>query len=121
MRYTTFPSLSFAFFAAGIASAAAAPAVQILPPSSPYAATTAGQFAAACQSDQGGCADIVGNVLMNKIQYSPTSYICLPDVNYTNKVAPWLMAHPEAANMPVADGIYLAITTIYRCGAPGNN
>jgi hypothetical protein len=121
MRNAAFPALSFLFFAAAIGDATAAPSAQILPPSSPYTATTAGQFATACQSDQGGCADIVGNVLMNKIQYSPTSYICLPDVNYTNKVAPWLMAHPETANMPVSDGIYLALTTIYRCGAPGNN
>jgi hypothetical protein len=92
----------------------------LLPPSSPYAATTAGQFVTLCKADQGGCADIVGNVLMDKIQYSPTSHICLPGVNYADGVVPWLAAHPETANMPTADGIYLALTTIYKCGPPNN-
>ena len=97
-------------------SAPAAP----LPPSSPYAATNAGQFVTLCKADQGGCADIVGNALMDKIQYSPTSHICLPGVNYADGVAPWLAAHPETANMPVEDGIYLALTSIYKCGPPNN-
>jgi hypothetical protein len=41
-------------------------------------------------------------------------------VNYANGVAPWLLAHPETANMPAADGIYLALTSLYKCGAPNN-
>ncbi|MGZ5925396.1 MAG: hypothetical protein ACXWLJ_01870 [Rhizomicrobium sp.] len=102
-------------------SAWSAPATPVpLPPASPYLATTAGQFAADCKSNRGGCADLVGNVLMDKINYSPTSHICLPGVNYAEGVAPWLLAHPETANMPAADGIYLALTSIYVCGAPNN-
>jgi hypothetical protein len=101
-------------------SAPSAPVPSALPPSSPYEAATAGQFAADCRSDQGGCADLVGNVLMDKINYSPTAHICLPGVNYANGVAPWLLAHPETANMPAADGIYLALTSLYKCGAPNN-
>ena len=98
-----------------------APAASVpLPPLSPFTATTAGQFAASCKNDQGGCAAFVGNVLMDKIQYSPTSHICLPGVNYADGVAPWLLAHPETANMPAADGVFLAITSIYKCGAPNN-
>jgi len=120
MRYPIVPIFSLLLLAASAWSAAAAPLPPGLPPASPYAATTAGEFAASCKGDQGGCADIVGNVLMDKIQYSPTSRICLPGVNYADGVMPWLLAHPETANMPAADGIYLAITTIYKCGAPND-
>jgi len=87
---------------------------------SPYTATTAGQFAAACKIDQASCAAMIGNVLMDRIQFSPTSHICLPDITYGNAVGPWLAAHPETANMSVEDGVFLAITTLYKCGAPNN-
>jgi hypothetical protein len=118
MKHAIIPVFSLLLSTASAWSAPAAPAP--LAPASPYMATTAGQFAASCKSDQGGCADFVGNVLMDKIQYSPTSHICLPGVNYADGVAPWLLAHPETANMPVADGVYLALTSIYKCGAPNN-
>jgi hypothetical protein len=120
MKYVIVPVFSLLLSTAGAWSAPTAPVSPMLPPSSPYAATTAGQFAASCKGDQGGCADIVGNVLMDKIQYSPTSHICLPGVNYVDAIVPWLLAHPETANMPAQDGIYLAITTVYKCGAPNN-
>ena len=120
MRYAIAPVFSLLLSTAAAWSAPAAPVPTTLPPSSPYAATTAGQFAASCKGDRGGCADLVGNVLMDKIQYSPTSHICLPGVNYADGVAPWLLAHPETANMPTAAGIYLALTSIYKCGAPNN-
>jgi hypothetical protein len=87
---------------------------------SPYTATTAGDFAAGCKVDASSCAAMVGQVLMNRIQFSPTSHICLPGVNYADRVPAWLNAHPEMAGMPAHDGIYLAITSLYRCGAPSN-
>lgn len=96
----------------------------VLPPSqestSPYSAATAGQFAAACKTDQSSCDAVVGNVLMDRMQFSPTSHLCLSGVCYANAVVPWLSAHPETANMPVQDGVYLALTAIYKCGAPNN-
>lgn len=36
---------------------------------SPYTATTAGQFAAACKIDQASCAAMIGNVLMDKSSF----------------------------------------------------
>jgi hypothetical protein len=87
---------------------------------SPYSAATAGEFANACKTDPSSCAAMVGQVLMDRIQFSPTSHICLPGVTYANAVGPWLAVHPEAAQMRTGDGIYLALTTIYKCGAPTN-
>jgi hypothetical protein len=90
------------------------------PANSPYTATTAKDFADACKQDQSSCSAMVGQVLMDRIQFSPTSHICLPGVAYANGVGPWLASHPEAANMSSRDGIYLALTTIYKCGPPNN-
>lgn len=87
---------------------------------SPYSAATAGEFADACKTDPSSCAAMVGQVMMDRIQFSPTSHICLPGVGYANAVGPWLAAHPEAARMRTSDGIYLALTTIYKCGQPNN-
>jgi hypothetical protein len=87
---------------------------------SPYAATTAKEFADACKLDQSSCSAMVGQVLMDRIQFSPTSHICLPDVTYADGIGPWLATHPAAANMSVGDGIYLALTTVYKCGPPNN-
>lgn len=91
------------------------------PSSSPYTASTAKDFAQACKQDQSSCSSMVGQVLMDRIQFSPTSHICLPGITYANAVGPWLDARPDAANMSARDGIYLALTTIYRCGSPTNN
>jgi hypothetical protein len=117
VRYAIFLTCSLLLSTANTWSAPIAPT---LSPSSPYVATTAGQFATSCKNDAGGCADIVGSVLMDKIQYSPTSGICLPGTNYANEIVPWLLAHPETATMPTADGIYLALATIFKCGPPNN-
>jgi hypothetical protein len=87
---------------------------------SPYTATTAKDFADACKQDQSSCSAMVGQVLMDRIQFSPTSHICLPGVTYANAVGPWLASHPQAASMSSRDGIYLALTTIYKCGPPNN-
>jgi hypothetical protein len=91
-----------------------------LRPLSPYTAVIAGDFAAGCQIDRSSCAAMIGEVLMNRIQFDPTSHICLPDVNYAEGVAAWIVAHPEIAHMSTEDGVYRAITTLYRCGAPNN-
>jgi hypothetical protein len=89
-------------------------------PNSPYAATTSSQFAADCGLDQASCLAMIGNILMDRIEFSPTSHICLPGITYGDAVAPWLRAHPETSNMSVEDGVFLAITTLYKCGAPNN-
>ena len=49
---------------------------------SPYTATTAKEFADSCKQDESSCSAMVGQVLMDRIQFSPTSHICLPDVSY---------------------------------------
>ena|ERR1700722_11371682 len=87
---------------------------------SPYAAATAGQFARDCRDNEASCASIIGNVLMAKIQFSPTSHLCLSDVDYANAVTPWLRTHPEAAALSVEDGIFLALNKLYKCGPPNN-
>lgn len=84
---------------------------------SPFLAATAGEFAAVCQKSQGGCADVIGEVVLDRILYSPASRVCLPDENYPDKVPSWLLAHPETSKMAALDGIYLAITNLYRCEA----
>lgn len=86
----------------------------------PYTANTAKEFAEACKTDESSCSAVVGQVLMDRIQFSPTSHICLPGVSYANAVGAWLANHPEAASMSARDGIYTAITTIYKCGPPNN-
>ena len=88
---------------------------------SPYNATTAKEFAQACKQDQSSCSSMVGQVLMDRIQFSPTSHICLPGITYANAVGAWLDARPDAANMSARDGIYLALTTIYKCGRANNS
>jgi hypothetical protein len=88
--------------------------------SSPYTAATAGQFARDCQQDEADCASIIGNVLMARIQFSPTSHLCLPDVNYADAVPPWLRAHPSVGGMSVENGVFLALSRIYKCGPPNN-
>ena len=90
------------------------------PSNSPYTATTAREFAEACKQDQSSCSSMVGQVLMDRIQFSPTSHICLPGIGYANAVGSWLETYPGAATMNARDGIYLALTTIYKCGAPNN-
>lgn len=87
---------------------------------SPYTAGNAKEFAEACKQDQSSCSAMVGQVMMDRIQFSPTSHICLPGVTYANAVGPWIASHSETANMHVNDAIYLALTTIYKCGAPNN-
>ena len=90
------------------------------PANTPYTASTARDFADACKQDESSCSAVVGQVLMDRIQFSPTSHICLPGVSYANAVGPWLAGHPQAASMNARDGIYLALTTIYKCGPPNN-
>jgi hypothetical protein len=105
-------------------SALQAPAgvARVLGPSnSPYTAATAKDFAEACKQDQSSCSSMVGQVLMDRIQFSPTSHICLPGINYASAVGPWLDARPDATNMNARDGIYLALTTIYKCGSSNNS
>lgn len=95
--------------------------VMLSPPGptiSPYTAVTAKDFVAGCKVDRTSCAAVIGEVLMNRIQFSPTSHICLPDVNYADGIENWLAAHPQTGDMRADDGVYLALTTLYHCGAP---
>ena len=117
-----------AAFAAAPPAAMEAPAIQapptaariLAPGNSPYTANTAKEFADTCKLDPSSCSAMVGQVLMDRIQFSPTSHICLPGVSYANAIGPWLDTHPDAQRMPARDGIYLALTTIYKCGPPNN-
>ena len=84
-------------------------------PSSPYMATTVKDFVAACLIDEGGCANRVGNVLMNKIDFFPVSHICISSPDYAEGLLKWLGDHPETASMKTEDGIYLALETVYTC------
>ena len=115
-------TLSASIYLAIVANVYAAnpPAVALSAANSPYTATTGGQFVAGCKKDESSCVAMIGNVLMDKIQFSPTSHICLPEITYGNAVAPWLAAHPETAGMNVEDAIFLAISTLYKCGPPNN-
>jgi hypothetical protein len=117
--------------AAPLPSSAAAPSPAGSPPpaasrflgngaNSPYAVNTAGEFAQACKSDASSCSSMVGEVLLDRMQFSPTSHICLSGLSYADAVAPWIAAHPQAAQMPTRDGIYLALTDLYKCGRPNN-
>jgi hypothetical protein len=114
--FASFILLAFPF-AAGAAPASLSPPAGAL---SPYTAVTAGDFVAGCKRDPSSCAAMVGQVLMNRIQFWPTSHICLPGVSYADGVETWLAAHPETAPMRAHDGIFLALSTLYRCGEPNN-
>jgi len=87
---------------------------------SPYMASTIKQFITDCDIDQASCAAMIGNVLMDRIQFSPTSHICIPSIKYGDAVVPWLKVHPEMASMGVQDGVFEALTVIYKCGPPNN-
>jgi hypothetical protein len=87
---------------------------------SPYVANNAGEFAQACKGDASSCSSMVGQVLLDRMQFSPTSHICLSGLSYAEAVAPWIAAHPQVAQMPARDGIYLALTDLYKCGRPNN-
>ena len=51
---------------------------------------------------------------------SPTSHLCLSNVDYANAVTPWLRTHPEATSLSVEGGIFLALNKLYKCGPPNN-
>jgi len=104
--------------AAQSAEAAGIPSSQNL--TSPFAAATAGDFAASCEKDQASCTARIGAVVMSRVLAPPAAHICLPGISYAGAVAPWLRDHPETATMKAEDGIYLALTTIYKCGPPNN-
>lgn len=108
------------FSAQAPAAAQPAPITGAFGAPSPYTATTAKGFADSCQADSSSCAAMVGEVLMDRIQLSSTTHICLPGISYANAVGPWLESHPEAASLSASDGIYAALTAIYKCGPPNN-
>jgi hypothetical protein len=80
-----------------------------------YSADTVKQFLTVCSGDQGGCADEVGNVLINKMAFDGSTSICLPGPDYAAPAVQWLNTHPEAQNMPMQDGIFLALQKTYPC------
>jgi hypothetical protein len=109
--------IAFSSFLAVITTGAgAAPAPSAPLANSVYGAPTVGDFLIACRMDQGGCVDEVGTALMNKMDYSGVSKVCIASPNYGNAVPGWLSAHPATSNMATEDGIYLAIKTLYPCG-----
>src|ERR1700753_4188490 len=93
------------------ANANGAAAAPISP--SVYSANTIKQFLNVCSNDQGGCADEVGTALINKMSFDGRSNICLPGPDYAAPALKWLTAHPETADMPTQDGIYLALQKVY--------
>ena len=117
--------VSIFLFLPPVANAAApSPAAPIA--LSPLNAVTAGDFALACREGQDGqdgqnghdeCDDVVGTALLLGLDYSKPIGVCLPGTDYSDGVDPWLRAHPETSRMPVYDGIMLAITALYPCGA----
>jgi hypothetical protein len=88
-------------------------ATEIAP--SVYSSPDVGKFLAVCGSDQGGCADEVGNALMLKMQFDGSVNLCLPGPDYSGSVIDYLKAHPETHAMQTEDGIYLAIQKVYTC------
>jgi hypothetical protein len=84
-------------------------------PPSVYSSANVGQFLVVCGSDQGGCADEVGNALINKMVFDGTANICLPGPDYAGAAIKWLGAHSETHNMPTEDGIYMALQKVYAC------
>jgi hypothetical protein len=100
---------------AQISAKAPKPAAPITIPDSVYSSANVGRFLAVCSSDQGGCADEVGNALMLKMGFDGSADICLPGADYSGPVIDYLKAHPETHAMQTEDGIYLAIRTVYAC------
>ena len=122
--------IAIALLLAAMSSAQAAPAPQVLqgppPPASPaapiatispsvYASSTVKDFLSVCGNDQGGCADEVGNALIDKMVFDGTADICLPGPDYAVGALKWLDTHPEVGTMPTEDGIYLALQKADSC------
>jgi len=84
-------------------------------PPSVYDSANVAQFLTVCGSDQGGCADEIGNAFTDKMVFDGSANICLPGPDYAGPVLDYLKAHPETHSMPTEDGIYLAIRTVYSC------
>ena len=97
------------------ATGAVSTAPMPMAPVAVYSAADVGAFLAACRGDQGGCMDEIGTALMAKMNYAGESNICLPSTDYGAPVPKWLAAHPETSKMPMEDGIYLALRSIYPC------
>jgi hypothetical protein len=100
---------------AGSASINARTAITSEVQSSVYSSADVGKFLTVCGSDQGGCADEVGNALMLKMQFDGSVNLCLPGPDYSQGVVDYLKAHPETHSMQTEDGIYLAIQKVYTC------
>jgi hypothetical protein len=118
MRKSLLLSPIFLWLTATSLFAASPPAKEPLPSvgePSVYAASTVRQFLTACTIDQGACVDEVGTALMDKMDYTGTSNVCIQSPDYGGAVPKWLSAHPETSNMATEDGIYLAIKTLYPC------
>jgi hypothetical protein len=80
-----------------------------------YSTGTVAQFLNVCGNDQGGCADEVGTVLIDKMSFDGRSNICLPGPDYALPALQWLKTHPEAQSMPTEDGVFLALQKTYPC------
>ena len=80
-----------------------------------YSSTTVSDFVNACKNSQEGCNDVIGEALMDKMQFDGKSHICLASVSYGDPVPKWLMAHPSTLTMATEDGIYEALKALYPC------
>ena len=82
----------------------------------PFSAATVKDYLSACEYHQSTCLSEVGTALMDRVNPSGPTELCLPSASYAFAVPKWLNAHPETFPMPTETGIYLALKNLYPCG-----
>ena len=81
----------------------------------PSDAATVGEFLAACESDASQCQFKLRLALLNKLNRSNATSVCIKVAHTQEPVIAWLKAHPETHAMATEDGIYAAYKSLYPC------
>jgi hypothetical protein len=96
-------------------TAGAATALSATQQDAPFEAATVSDFLASCGRDTSQCEFKLRLTLLDKLNASGESPICLKDVHTREPVIAWLKTHPETHAMPTEDGIFAAYSSLYPC------
>jgi hypothetical protein len=81
----------------------------------PFEALTVDDFLASCGRDTSQCEFKLRLTLLDKLNVSGESSVCLKDVHTREPVITWLKTHPETHALPTEDGIFAAYRSLYPC------
>jgi hypothetical protein len=83
----------------------------------PGEASSVGEFLADCQQDRTECDNFEAAIAVTMGSEEPAPF-CLPAPtpdSVWKSIFDWLVAHSETHSMSWADGVYLAMKTLYPC------